>query len=158
MQLITKIEDVSYLLDMQIDPNDHISLLIGDEKKYILCNALTSEHIRAHYTDWEIFDTRESHQEAIKKLTSMTVDPDEITVSRLRQLKEIQPNIHYKANPIKARRKKKTPQEIEKIVESQRINEQALSNTLSEIQEGVTEKQVEQMIKIQYLQLGASGW
>lgn len=105
--------------------------------------------------DWYILDTREKHHEKIASLDSLTIDPTRTTLGELKKLRELQPNILEEENAILELRKVKTKEEIEKITASQRVNEKALENVVRSIRTGITEKEIEKLIKIEYLKLGA---
>lgn len=160
MQLITNPPDIHYLLNNGFWAHDGIRLLIGKHVKYILWDPRTSGPLRALHPDWEVLDTPEEIEEALAKADSIEYDTVHTSDESARHLRETYSNVlgSHEEGATKTTdqlRRIKTPEEIEAITQSQRINEQAFRNILPMIREGITEKDVLKLIKKQYIDLGA---
>jgi Xaa-Pro aminopeptidase len=121
----------------------------------VLCDPRTSGLFDA--ARFEIIETREGWGETFKKYTELETDPEYLTQTLRQQLEEFGTVLTMAPSPITEQRMIKTPEEIKKLRESQKINRAVYEAIQSYLQIGVTEEETARRIQILQLELGASG-
>lgn len=121
----------------------------------ILCDPRTSGLFDS--ARFEIIDTREGWRQTLGKYKKLSTDPDFLTQTLREKIEGYGPALVMKSSPVAKQRIIKTPEEIEKLRESQRINRAVYEAIQPFLRIGVTEEEVARRIQILQLKLGASG-
>jgi len=121
----------------------------------VFCDPRTSALFDT--SSFEIIETREGWREALQKFETLDTDPDYLTQTLREQIEGYGVTLTMAPSPIAQQRMIKTPAEIDKLQESQRINRSVYEAIQSYLQIGVTEEAIARRIQILQLELGASG-
>ncbi len=121
----------------------------------VLCDPRTSPLFDVNRFD--IVENRLAWGETLRAYQKLETDPDMLTQTLREQLEKYGLKLYISPSPITKQRMIKTPEEIEKLRESQRINRVVFEAIQPYLQIGVTEEAVARRIQILQLELGASG-
>lgn len=148
---------------MTIHDSGEVLVLIQEKKEerknnkegIILCDPRTSALF--DMSRFDIVECREKWGEVLQQYEQIETDPDALTQTLREQIEKYGLTLHMAPSPITKQRKIKTPEEIGKLRESQKINRAVFDAIQSYLQPGVTEEDIARRIQILQLELGASG-
>jgi len=121
----------------------------------VLCDPRTSGLFDG--ARFEVIATREGWWETLRKYKKLFTDPDYLTQTLREKIEWYGPQLVMKKSPIKILRMIKTPEEIEKLRKSQKINRAVYEAIQPFLKVGATEEAIARRIQILQLELGASG-
>ena len=96
----------------------------------------------------ETYDERKRLFERARKIE---IDADHLPVARWEKLKKLNKHVIAKQQLVSKQRMIKTDVEVEKMIASQRLNERVLEAITPQIQLGMTERDLEQVIRTEIL-------
>lgn len=155
MYLILSPSDIYFLTGVRAHDPGEIMVLLGGEKPIVFCDARTSGLFDAdrfvimssRYNWWDILSTH----------SILETDPSCLTMALREKLEKYETNFIMAPSPITEQRIIKTPEEIEKLRESQRRNKLVYESILSFLIPGVSEREIARKIQILQLEQGADG-
>lgn len=153
--LITNENNLEYLTGRKYS---NMFVIIIDDKKHLFTDPRYKIAIKEckEFKVWIYSNIQDTIQDFLKEnpIQELMFEPSDLTISKHKSFKKLFNGIKLKAikeNPIFKKRKIKTKEEINNIINSQKLNEKIYSQTIKKIKAGVTEKQIANFIKIQAL-------
>lgn len=126
-----------------------------NNERIVFCDPRTSGLFDG--TQFDIIGDRKDWETVLKKYPTLQTDPDFLTQTLREEIEKYGVCLEMVPSPITAQRRIKSPEEIEKLRESQRINKAVFKAIQPYLEIGVTEEGVARRIQILQLELWASG-